>query len=174
MPRCEKVSRVKSCKARKARYNETRAADKARRLSRIPQKRAKLGCADVAGAAFTLRMQVENPRRLATASLRRILPASKIITVASSWTIRWRQVSSLKDIVQGLTRRQEQMPIDIDALSEAELVDLNHRTNERRVLHQLHAHQSHAQIFDRRSCDVLRWARAYGRRGADPLQSQNL
>jgi hypothetical protein len=35
------------------------------------------------------------------------------------------------------------MPIDIDALSEAELVDLNHRIIERlRVLHQLHAHQA--------------------------------
>jgi hypothetical protein len=35
------------------------------------------------------------------------------------------------------------MPIDIDALSEAELVDLNHRIVERlRFLHQIHAHQT--------------------------------
>ena len=35
------------------------------------------------------------------------------------------------------------MPIDIDALSEAELVDLNQRIVERlRFLHQMHAHQT--------------------------------
>ena len=35
------------------------------------------------------------------------------------------------------------MPIDIDALSEPELVDLNHRIVERlRFLHQIHAHQA--------------------------------
>ena len=35
------------------------------------------------------------------------------------------------------------MPIDIDELREAELVDLNHRIVERlRFLHQLHAHQT--------------------------------
>ena len=35
------------------------------------------------------------------------------------------------------------MPIDIDELSEAELVDLNHRIVERlRFLHQIHAHQT--------------------------------
>jgi hypothetical protein len=38
---------------------------------------------------------------------------------------------------------EEQMRIDIDALSEAELVDLNHRIVERlRFLHQIHAHQA--------------------------------
>ena len=37
------------------------------------------------------------------------------------------------------------MPIDIDALSEPELVDLNHRIVERlRFLHQIHAYQGHA------------------------------
>ncbi len=35
------------------------------------------------------------------------------------------------------------MPIDINALSEAELMDLNHRIVERlRFLHQIHAHQT--------------------------------
>ena len=51
--------------------------------------------------------------------------------------------SSSPDIADGLTGCEEQMPIDIDALSEPELVDLNHRIVERlRFLHQIHAHQA--------------------------------
>ena len=65
------------------------------------------------------------------------------------------------------------MPIDIDALSEAELVDLNHRIVERlRFLHQIHAHQTMLKfsIGDRVTFEDGQGRK--GRRHADPLQSQ--